>query len=114
MKTTYENETWKSGLELALLVYETARQFPVEDGGFLASSMLATAVFVSACKAPRPERTVSGDQFEWPGSASDGLAALETQLLLAWNLTYISEEEMVPLMEKIGSLREELGIPQRS
>lgn len=110
MKTTYENETWKSGLELALMVYETARQFPEEDGGFLASSMLATAVFVSACRVPRSEAAVLSEVgIDLSRSGTDGLAALETQLMLAWNLNFITEEELMPLMEKIGGVREELG-----
>lgn len=83
---------WQKSITLVTDIYVLTRQFPNSEVYGLASQMQRAAVSVPSNIAEGYERKYSGDFSRFLSIASGSVAELETQLVIAINLGYLSQE----------------------
>ena len=99
---------WQAGIELVQIVYELTSKFPRSEIYGLASQMQRAAVSVPSNIAEGHTRESTREYLQHLSIAQASLAELETQLEIAKLLNYISEAEMLRVVEKISSLGRQL------
>lgn len=90
----YKNlDVWKKSLQLTVLVYKITRLFPKEELYSLTSQMRRAAVSLPSNIAEGSKRGTKKDFCQFLRIAQGSGAELETQLLLAERLEYISADD---------------------
>lgn len=84
---------WKKGYELTLVIYRLSKKFPKEETYALASQLQRAAVSVPANIAEGYERNHRKEYLQYLYIAKGSLGVVETYLLLAKDLGYLSENE---------------------
>jgi four helix bundle protein len=96
-------KVWQLGVKLSLEVYEATRAFPSEERFGLTSQLRRCAVSVPSNIAEGNARESTKDYLRHLSIASGSLAELETQLIIASQLGFMS-----PLaVEKLQSMCDE-------
>lgn len=94
-------DIWKKGIEILKIVYKISAKFPDEEKFGLTSQIRRTIVSVLSNIAEVPERN-SNPQFVNFLSMSKGSAfEVETQMIVANELNYISEEELNQILKEV-------------
>jgi len=88
-------------MTLVTEVYKTTKQFPPEELFGLTSQMRRAAVSIPSNIAEGHDRASSGEFRQFLGQARGSVAELETQILVALNLSYLSETEAATLLEVV-------------
>ncbi len=96
---------WKKGMRLALSVYRATKSFPREELYGLTSQLRRAAVSVPSNIAEGQARFSHKEFNHFLGNAKGSLAEIDTQLLLARELEFLSVEDAKKLLEET----EELG-----
>ncbi len=91
---------WQKAIALVTQVYVVTRTFPREERYGLTSQIRRAAVSVPSNIAEGQARLTPGEFRQFLGVARGSLAELDTQLIIATNLGYLTEA---------GSLFEQLG-----
>ena len=99
---------WQAGIELVRAVYELTSKFPRHEIYGLASQMQRAAVSVPSNIAERHTRESTKEYLQHLSIAQASLAELETQLEIAKQLRYVSENEAMRLFDKITALGRQL------
>ncbi len=84
---------WKKGYELTLVVYRLSKKFPKEETYALASQLQRAVVSVPANIAEGYERNHRKEYLQYLYIAKGSLGEVETYLLLAKDLGYLSGKE---------------------
>ncbi len=98
---------WQKGMELVEGVYRVSRTFPKEEVYGLVSQVRRAAVSIPSNIAEGQSRLTAGEFVQFLGIARGSLAEVETQLLLAQRLAFLTPETTEPLLEltaEIGRL----------
>jgi four helix bundle protein len=96
-------KVWQLGVKLSLAVYEATRSFPSEERFGLTSQLRRCAVSVPSNIAEGNARESTKDYLRHLSIASGSLAELETQLIIASQLGFLT-----PLaVEKLQSMCDE-------
>ncbi|MFP3868894.1 MAG: four helix bundle protein [Desulfobacteraceae bacterium] len=96
---------WQKAMELVTQVYQVSKKFPKEEIYALLSQLRRAAVSIPSNIAEGQGRSSKGEFLQFLGHAKGSLSELETQVLIARNLSYLNEAETYKLLE----LTEELG-----
>ena len=94
-------------MSLAEEVYRLSAQFPKHETYGLASQLQRSAVSLPSNIAEGHGRNSSKEFHRFLGIALGSLAELETQLILAQHLKYMTEEELMPSLsngDEIGKM----------
>ncbi len=94
---------WKKAYELTLLIYHLSKNFPREELYGLSSQLQRAAVSVPANIADGYERNHRKEYLQFLYIAKGSLGEVETYLLLAKDLGYLTETEFCAA----GNIREE-------
>jgi len=106
MSLSYRNlRVWQCSMTLVIDVYTTTRHFPKEELYGLVSQMRRAAVSIPSNIAEGKGRLSDRDRAHFYFQARGSLLELETQILIAKQLNYVSETESAPLL----GLSEEIG-----
>lgn len=104
MKTHKDLEVWKRALAYVTIIYKSTQSFPSEERYGLTSQIRRSAVSIPSNLA---EGAARNSKKEWSyflyialGSASE----LETQLLIAMNLGFISPEKNDTLQTELATI----------
>ena len=89
-------------------VYALTRKFPKEELYGLTSQMRRCAVSVPSNIAEGSQRKTDKDFGNFLFISKGSLSELETQLILAQELNYCTNEEMEPLLMKIDEIQKML------
>ena len=92
MKTHKDLEVWKTSIEMVTKIYHITRNFPKEEIYGLANQMRRAAVSVSSNIAEGAGRNSDKEFLQFLYFATGSLSELETQLIIAHNLEYLSNE----------------------
>ena len=92
---------WQRAMELVTAVYEITCSFPDFERFGLTAQMRRAAVSIPSNIAEGQGRGSTGEFKHFLGNARGSLYEVETQLLIARNLNYISKEMSEPLLGKI-------------
>ena len=96
---------WNKAMELVTEIYRVTRNFPKEELFGLMSQLRRAAVSIPSNIAERKGRLSKGEFRQFLGNARGSLAEVETQILIAQNLSYLDEPETNRLLTKV----EEMG-----
>ncbi len=81
--------------------YQITKQFPQEELFGLTSQMRRAAVSIPSNISEGHDRASSGEFRQFLGQARGSVAELETQILVALKLSYLSQTEAAKLLESV-------------
>ena len=88
LRTYKELVAWQRGFQLCRAVYDTTRDFPTDERFGLSAQMRRAAVSVPSNIAEGYGRGTTRDYVRFLSNAKGSLSELETQLLIAQDLSY--------------------------
>lgn len=94
---------WQSAMQLALSVYKATENFPKHELYGLTSQLRRAAISVPSNIAEGKGRRTRADFATFLYHARGSLLEMETQLLLAKELQYVSEAEAAALLRKTAA-----------
>ena len=103
-----ELEIWNEGIELAKIVYQMTLEFPKEEIYGLTSQIRRCAVSIPSNIAEGCGRDSTKDFNHFLAIATGSSYELETQLILAKELGYISADKMAPVLQKLDVLQKKI------
>jgi four helix bundle protein len=98
LKTYQELIVWQKAMDLVKDVYETSRHFPREEIYGLTSQLRRAAVSVPSNIAEGQGRSTTPDLLRHLSIAYGSLLEIETQILIAVRLSYLTPEKCRDVM----------------
>jgi len=96
--------TWRKAMQLTKKVYEATRTFPDFEKFGLCSQLRRAAVSVPSNIAEGSQRGSDKDFAQFLRIAKGSLAEIQTQILIAKELEYLSEEALKSILGDISGL----------
>ncbi len=109
-----ELKVWRLAMELAEDVYKLCAEFPRNEVYGLTSQLQRAAVSIPSNIAEGQARNSSKEFNHFLGIARGSLAELETQIMLAQRLDYLTAEKTNPALEKAEEIGKMLKGLQKS
>jgi|ERR1700722_17336655 len=100
---------WQKSIALAKEIYTLTSQFPSEEKFGLISQLRRAAVSIPSNIAEGQARNTTGEFVQFISYAEGSLAELDTQLMLAVELRFITSEQTHPCAALIDELRRMLN-----
>ena len=104
-KTFRELKVWQSARQLVMLVYQITSSFPTLERFGLITQMRRCAVSIPSNIAEGFGRHSDGDFARFLAIAMGSLCELETQAVLSFDLSYITESESKLVSEKCSVVK---------
>lgn len=101
-------KVWQKARELAKNIYIVTSNFPKEEIFGLTSQMRRSAVSIASNIAEGSGRNTDGEFINFLGIANGSSFELETQLMIALDLGYISDSESVALQQDLIEIQKML------
>jgi len=98
---------WHKAMELVTEIYRVTKQFPKEELFGLMSQLRRAAVSIPSNIAEGKGRLSKGEFRQFLGNARGSLAEVETQIVIAQNLSYLDETEtnkLLAMVEEVGKV----------
>ena len=105
----YDLEAWKVSMDLAQKIYELTAAFPKEELFGICSQMRRAAVSIPSNIAEGSARQSAKDNVRFLKIAAGSLAELETQVVLAQRIGFLSSENAEHLKELLSRCGRLLG-----
>jgi len=99
---------WQEAIKIAKAVYQLTGKFPKQETYALADQIRRAAVSVPSNIAEGQARKSPGDFRRFLHIALGSLAEVDTQLVLAQEFGYLTQEDIDPMDEQIQGLRKKL------
>jgi four helix bundle protein len=111
----HENlEVWKKSLDLVIEIYECTKHFPPEEKFGLTSQIRRAAVSIPANIAEGAARQSDKEFCNFLSIAQGSASELETELLIACRLNYISIEKYKAIYDELNKIARMLvGLSQK-
>lgn len=100
---------WQKGITVAKLVYALTKTFPSDEKFGLISQMRRASVSISSNIAEGQARHTTGEFIQFISHAEGSVAELDTQLHLAVELGFATDQQAAPGFELLGDLRRMLN-----
>jgi len=97
-------EVWQKAVEFVVQIYEQTRSFPSDERFGLTSQVRRAAVSIPANIAEGAARTTPKEFRHFAAMAQGSCSELETELLIAERLGYISKDTYVELKSTADSI----------
>jgi four helix bundle protein len=104
MKGHRDLVAWQKAMELVFDIYRLTARFPKEELYGLTSQLRRAAVSVPSNIAEGYGRNSRREFHQFLGHARGSLAEVETQLLIASELNYLTADACGPLFERVARL----------
>jgi four helix bundle protein len=101
-------KVWQKARELAKSIYIATSNFPKEEIFGLTSQIRRSAVSIASNIAEGSGRNTDGEFINFWGIANGSSFELETQLMIALDLGYISDSESVALQQDLIEIQKML------
>lgn len=98
-------EVWKEAVELAGLVVKIAQKFPSEARYGLTSQISRSAISIASNIAEGAGRNTKGEFSNFLGIATGSSYELDTQLRIAFNIGYLSKEDLSLVEDKTDKVQ---------
>lgn len=92
---------WQKGVDFVIQLYGTTRNFPKDEIYGLTSQMRRAAVSIPSNIAEGHGRNSTGDYLRFLALAQGSCSELETQLLIASRLKYLSKQDWEDLLTNL-------------
>jgi len=109
MKTHKDLDVWKKSIELVTEIYQVTKNFPKEELYGLTSQMRRAAISIPSNIAEGSARQGNKELVQFLYIALGSVVELDTQLIIARNLSYISEEKFIQLIVKLEEIAKMLN-----
>ncbi len=93
---------WQKAMKMVTAIYRATQSFPDDERYGLTSQLRRAAVSVPSNIAEGQGRLTKGEFRQFLGNAKGSLSEVETQLLIARNLGYLSNPE--PLLDQTSDV----------
>ncbi|MBI3887335.1 MAG: four helix bundle protein [Opitutae bacterium] len=100
---------WQKGIAVAKLTYALTKSFPTEEKFGLISQMRRASVSISSNIAEGQARHTTGEFIQFISHAEGSVAELDTQLHLAVELGFATQQQTSACCELLGDLRRMLN-----
>jgi len=105
MSSSYRDlRVWQRSMELVVAIYNSTQSFPKQEIYGLVSQMRRAAVSVPSNIAEGKGRLTDRDRAHFFSQARGSLLELETQILIAERLQYLSKEDGDSLVRLAGEV----------
>lgn len=104
MSSYRELDVWKKSFRVTALIYEATKSFPKEEMYGLTSQIRRAAISLPSNIAEGSKRGTNKDFCQFLRIAQGSGAELETQLLLAQQLGYLSESNLAPIFSLVDDV----------
>jgi len=104
MKTHKDLDVWKMSIDMVTQIYQITRNFPKEEIYGLTNQMRRAAVSVPSNIAEGAGRNSDKEFLQFLNFSTGSLSEIETQLIIAYNLKYINDEQKYNLDIMINSI----------
>jgi four helix bundle protein len=101
MKTHKDLNVWRDSIDLVTTIYEITQGFPKEEVYGLTNQIRRSAISIPSNIAEGAGRKSNKEFLQFLYYAMGSLAELETQIVIAYNLSYLPEENKEQLDEKL-------------
>ena len=102
-------EVWQTSINFAKIVYRVVNKFPVEERYGLTSQMKRAAISISSNIAEGSAKKSLKDQARFSEIAFGSLLELLNQFILAYELSFITENELFTIREQIEILSRQIN-----
>ncbi len=99
---------WQNAVELSVLIYKTTKDFPAEEKFGLVSQIRRAAVSIASNIAEGAGRNSDGEFVQFLGIAKGSLNELETQIIIANELEFITENIANTIEQKITEVQNKI------
>lgn len=107
-------EVWQNSIQLSKLIYYLTLSFPKEETYGLTSQIRRTMISVSSNIAEGSSKNSLKDQARFSEIAFGSLLEVLNQIILAFELSYISEENYIDCRNKIEIISRQLNALKKS
>ena len=114
MKTHRDLKVWQDSILLVTEIYKLTKEFPSSENYGLTSQIQRSAVSIPSNIAEGAARNSTKEFAYYLSIALGSLAELETQLIIAKNIKYISDEQYTFIADKFIEIRKMLNGLQNS
>ncbi len=108
MKTHKDLNVWQESIKLVTLIYEKTNSFPKEELFALTSQIRRSAISIPSNIAEGAARESNKEFLRFLFIAQGSVSELDTQLLIANNLNFLTKEDYVQIYEKLAEIRKML------
>lgn len=109
MKTHKDLNVWQESINLVTLIYEKTKSFPKDELFSLTSQIRRSAISIPSNIAEGAARESNKEFLRFLFISQGSISELDTQLLIANNLNFLSKDDYVELAEKLVSIRKMLA-----
>ncbi len=107
-------EVWQNSIQLSKLIYYLTLSFPKEETYGLTSQIRRAMISVSSNIAEGSSKNSLKDQARFSEIAFGSLLEVLNQIILAYELSYISEENYIDCRNKIEIISRQLNALRKS
>ena len=104
---------WQKSIALAKTIYKLTQTFPADERFGLVSQMRRAAVSVPSNIAEGQARRTTGEFVQFVSHAEGSTAELDTQLILAVELSFCVKKSALPAYEMLDEIRRMLNALRR-
>ena len=104
-----EYKVWNDAVSYATLVYEVTAKLPWFEKKGLCDQLQRAVVSISSNIAEGAGRPNDTDFARFLDMALGSANEVETQLLIAWNLKYIADDQYLVLQSKLSEIQKQLS-----
>ena len=108
MKTHKDLNVWKESILLVTLIYEKTKSFPKDELFGLTSQIRRSAISIPSNISEGAARESNKEYLRFLYIAQGSISELDTQLIKADNLNFLSKADYIMLNEKLVSIRKML------
>jgi four helix bundle protein len=109
MKTHKDLNVWQESITLITLIYEKSKSFPKDELFGLTSQIRRCAISIPSNIAEGAGRESNKDFIRFLFIAQGSISELDTHLIIANNLKFLSQEDYFFINEKLSEIREMLS-----
>lgn len=109
MKTDQDLNVWKESTTLVTLIYEKTKSFPKDELFALTSQVKRSAISIPSNISEGASRDSNKEFLRFLLIAQGSISELDTQLIIANNLNFLSKEDFFQISEKLIVIRKMLS-----
>jgi four helix bundle protein len=109
MKTHKDLNVWQESIVFVTLIYEKTKSFPKDELFALTSQIRRSAISIPSNIAEGAARDSNKEFLRFLYISQGSISELDTQLIIANNLNFLSKTDYIQISEKLVAIRKMLA-----